>query len=101
MAVITLTEAIARGMPEKGRALDGAAWRALILTTLPWAAALAPKELTAMAQDLEQAAQRWATTGDTSGILEVEDDWRATVDLLGDPETLAHLARRDRTYVRW
>jgi hypothetical protein len=96
----TLTEQITRNMPG-GRASRDVAWRQIILETLPWAAALAEAELDEMAKELEAAANHWAETGDSRPINEVEEDWRATVDLQSDHEALDHIARPDRRYIRW
>ena len=96
----TLTEQITRSMPT-GRASRDVPWRQIILETLPWAAALASDELDEMARELEQAATHWAETGDSRPITELEEDWRATVDLRRDNEALEHIARPGRKYIRW
>jgi hypothetical protein len=96
----TLTEQITRNMPG-GRASRDIPWRQIIRETLPWTAALADDELGEMAKELEAAANHWAETGDSRRITEVEEDWRATVDLRSDQEALDHIARPDRKYLRW
>ena len=96
----TLTEQITRNMP-RGQASRDVPWRQIILETLPWATALADEELDEMAKELEEAANHWAETGDSRPISEVEEDWRATVDLRSDQEALDHIAQPDRKYIRW
>jgi hypothetical protein len=96
----TLTERITRNMPG-GRPSGDVPWREIILETLPWAAALAASELDEMAQEVKAAAKHWADTGDSRRITEVEEDWRATVDLQKDAEALEHIANPDRRYIRW